>query len=135
MSDYSEETPFLFVYGTLKRAFDNPFAKKLRNASTFLDEGNFPGLLYRISWYPAAIYLPESDSRVQGELYRMHAPRQTLKLLDEYEEVMPDWKEGLFVRKIIKVLTRDERTFSSWAYLYNRPVDGLETIPDGKFNG
>ena len=50
------QSPYLFVYGTLMREFENPFATQLRARATFIAEGFFQGKLYRVSWYPGAVY-------------------------------------------------------------------------------
>ncbi len=135
MTGNPTDTPYLFVYGTLKRGFDNPFSGQLSNTSEYIGEGCFPGKLYLVSWYPGALYVAEAASFVHGEIYRMSHAERLLRLLDEYEEVLPDPGKSLYVRKIVPVLTQDGTTLSSWAYLYNQPAEGLQELPDGRFPG
>jgi gamma-glutamylcyclotransferase (GGCT)/AIG2-like uncharacterized protein YtfP len=124
---------FLFTYGTLMNRFDNPFATRLRSASVYRGEGSIPGSLYRISWYPGALYQDGVDQRVYGEIYELIAPAELLSELDEYEDVMEDESNSLYLRKIVPVVLPDQTILPCWAYLYNQPVDGLEQINTGRF--
>jgi gamma-glutamylcyclotransferase (GGCT)/AIG2-like uncharacterized protein YtfP len=124
---------FLFTYGTLMQKFDNTFATRLRSASIYHGEGSIPGLLYRISWYPGALYQQGLDQRVYGEVYELMAPTDLLRELDEYEDVLDDESQSLYLRKIVPVLLTDQSTLHCWAYLYNQPVAGLEQIKSGRF--
>ncbi len=127
--------PYLFAYGTLKRDFDNPFSKQLRDASAYISEGTFTGCLYLVSWFPAAVYLPGSPQQVHGEIYRMEEPASLLPVLDEYEDVHADPELSLYVRRVIPVLASDKRIFNCWTYLYNRSAEGLRQLYSGRFTG
>lgn len=125
-------TPYLFVYGTLKRGFDNPFAKILEENARFVGNGSFPGKLFKISWYPAAIYEKDSPKRVQGEVYELvRQPEFVLKELDQYEDITPENSE--YVRAIIEVTTEDGNLINCLAYLYNQATDGLIELESGLF--
>ena len=73
----------LFVYGTLRRSFDNRYSQLLRAGADFLDYTTVPGSIYRVEHFPA--YRPTSAGEVHGELYRLRDPEETLRVLDEYE--------------------------------------------------
>ncbi len=133
MTSYPDPAPYLFVYGTLGRSFDNPFSKQLRSSSTFIAEGTFPGGLYLVTWFPAAVYRPGSSLSVYGEIYRMKEPDRLLPALDEYEDVHADREQSLYIRKMIPVITPDKRIFNCWTYLYNRSVEGLQQLSGGRF--
>ncbi len=73
----------LFVYGTLRSEFDNPYAKLLRAHAERVGPATVAGSIFRIAHYPG--YRPEPAGVVQGELYRLADPAATLQVLDEYE--------------------------------------------------
>jgi len=125
---------FLFTYGTLMNGFANPFAQRLHSLSTFAGPGSFPGLLYKISWYPGALFDEKSETRVYGELYRITDKETLLAELDEYEDVFEDEAKSLYLRKIIPVQMYDGTIIPSWVYLYNQDTNGLEQIKSGNFH-
>lgn len=73
----------LFVYGTLRSEFDNEYARMLRANADLIEKGTIAGSIFRVGPYSA--YRPVPKGAVRGELYRLHDPDQTLRLLDEYE--------------------------------------------------
>jgi gamma-glutamylcyclotransferase (GGCT)/AIG2-like uncharacterized protein YtfP len=73
----------LFVYGTLRSEFDNPYAKLLRSQAELVRPMTIMGSLFRIAHCPG--YRPEPPGVVHGELYRLTDPDATLRILDEYE--------------------------------------------------
>lgn len=73
----------LFVYGTLRRAFDNEHARMLHARSDFLGEYSVPGEIYSVQWYTG--FIAGRNGTVHGELFRLHDPEPTLAALDEYE--------------------------------------------------
>lgn len=124
---------FLFTYGTLMQGFDNPFAQKLRDSSIYCGEGSFPGLLYRISWYPGAIMDHEGRGRVYGEIYRIDDTAGLLPVLDEYEDVLEDKTASLYIRKIVPITLKNGTNLDCWVYLYNQSLENLELIQGGNF--
>lgn len=124
---------FLFTYGTLMQGFENPFAQRLHTSSTFEGKGSFPGLLYKISWYPGAVYDEKSESRVFGGVYRLTSKALLLPELDDYEDVFEDEQKSLYLRKIIPVQMQDGSALPCWVYLYNQDITGFEKIGTGDF--
>ncbi|MCF0056632.1 gamma-glutamylcyclotransferase [Dyadobacter sp. CY356] len=124
---------FLFTYGTLMQGFSNPFAERLHTLSTFTGKGSFPGTLYKIDWYPGAVYEEENQSRIFGEVYKITVPEILFPELDEYEDVFDDEEKSLYLRKIIPVLMTDGSTINCWIYLYNQDTTDLEIIESGDF--
>jgi len=129
----SEDTRFLFTYGTLMQGFENPFARRLHDLSTFEGSGTFPGTLYKISWYPGAVYDEYSDNQVHGEIYKLAEQEILLKELDVYEDVFEDEAESLYTRKIIPVRMLDGSELHCWVYLYNRETGSFPVIGSGSF--
>lgn len=74
---------FLFVYGTLRRRFDNEYARLLRASADFEREAAIRGRLHTLGAYTA--FAPDGDELVCGELYRLREPERTLEALDDYE--------------------------------------------------
>ncbi|GAB2800059.1 gamma-glutamylcyclotransferase [Rhabdobacter roseus] len=124
---------YLFVYGTLMRGHANPFAQRLRQYATFVGLGTFPGVLYRIEWYPGAVYQPGAPGRVQGEIFELHEPARLLPELDAYEDVQEDPARSLYLRREVPVQVPDGRVLRCWTYLYNQPTDALLRIESGLF--
>lgn len=128
-----EPSDLLFTYGTLMQRFKNPFAVRLRELSVYLGKGTFSGQLYRVSWYPCAVYQKENSALVHGEIYQLLDATRLLKDLDEYEDVLEDESESLYLRKQIPIMLEGGTVLSCWTYVYNRSVEGLELIADGRF--
>lgn len=124
---------FLFTYGTLMSGYDNAFAERLKNLSEFHDKGTIPGTLYKVSWYPGAVYQKNSGNVVYGEIYRLSNADQLLPELDEYEDVFDDETASLYLRKIVPVTLTDGTILHCWAYIYNQSVDQIEIIDSGDF--
>ena len=124
---------YLFVYGTLMRGFDNPFAEKMHRNSFFKGNGSFPGLLYKVDWYPGAIYKTDCLSMVYGEVFMVHNSVALLRDLDEYEDVFEDEDNSLYVRRSIPIEMENGSIVNCWTYLYNQPVTDLKLIESGNF--
>jgi gamma-glutamylcyclotransferase (GGCT)/AIG2-like uncharacterized protein YtfP len=105
----------LFVYGTLRSEFDNPYARLLRSQGQLLGPATVPGSIYRIDYYPG--YRPEPAAEVHGELYRLADPASTLKALDEYEG--PDFE------RVIRN--------GAWLYQYRNSPPADSRISSGDF--
>jgi len=73
----------LFVYGTLRRAFDNEYARLLRASADFEREAAVRGRLKALG--PHTAYVFDGNEQVRGELYRLREPEPTLAALDAYE--------------------------------------------------
>lgn len=125
--------PYLFVYGTLKRGFDNPFSSLLTEHAKFINEGYFKGEMYLCEWYPAALYYPKATSHVYGEIFKLNNPALHLPLLDEYEEVDTEESRSLYLRKTVPITLSDNSLIECQVYLFNQSVDKLIKIPSGVF--
>lgn len=82
----------LFVYGTLRSQFDNPYARLLRSQAELVGPFTILGSICKIGEYTA--YRPGTDGEVHGELWRLRDPETTFKALDEYEG--PDYERVLY---------------------------------------
>jgi gamma-glutamylcyclotransferase (GGCT)/AIG2-like uncharacterized protein YtfP len=124
---------YLFTYGTLMSAFKNPFSAKLSEHANCIGPGSFPGKLYRISWYPGAVYQAGVQEKVYGEIYQINESANIWPELDDYEEIQKDETLSLYVRRQIPVLFPDGSTLKCWTYLYNQSTAGLPLIENGQF--
>jgi gamma-glutamylcyclotransferase (GGCT)/AIG2-like uncharacterized protein YtfP len=100
--------PYLFVYGTLKSAFRNPYARRLRREARFIGTASMPGRLYRIRRYPGMRPACRPEDTVQGELYRLRQPSKTLKVLDQWEQNY---------RRELRVALANGRVHRCWVYI------------------
>ena len=124
-------TDLLFVYGTLMQGFTNPYARQLRRESRFVGLGHLPGHLYRVSWFPGAVPDPTAITLIHGEVYQLHNPTETLRVLDEYEDTAADGS-GIYIRKALPVHVGDE-SLTCWIYTYNASTANLVPIEGGRF--
>ncbi len=116
----------LFVYGTLRRSVPQTKSGLFTAGATFLTAGRTLGKLYRISWHPAM--LPgDAGEWVTGELWKLHDPAETFRVLDEFEGPRYD-------RMLILVDTEDGGQLEAWTYLYLASVEGKARIVSGDWS-
>jgi gamma-glutamylcyclotransferase (GGCT)/AIG2-like uncharacterized protein YtfP len=100
-------TPYLFVYGTLKKGSRVPERQPLED--------------------PGAVLSDNEADLVYGELYELKDVEATLRDLDAYEG-------GEFKRQLVDVSFPDFGfPLECWAYLYQGPLEGLTPVPGGRF--
>ena len=128
------DSDLLFVYGTLRPPFTNPYAQHLRQHSRYVGDGKFPGQLFNLGNYPGAIYLPESMATVYGSVYNISANKQSLLAnLDHYEGIGEAFEKPYeYIRTIIEV-SSDNSTVACWIYLYNLSTAGKQSITSGDY--
>lgn len=115
------------------RGHDNPFAATLRVGAEWVGEGSFSGKLYRVDWYPGAVYSPKIKSRVWGEVYQLIDFEKLIPELDDYEDVLENKAASLYLRQQVPVQLTDGRYLDCWTYLYNQPTECLPLIEGGRF--
>ena len=123
----------LFVYGSLRQSCRHPQRKVLDDHASFLGLGSMAGDLFNFGDYPGAIYLPDSKTKVVGEIYQLRDEALVLSALDQYEECGPSFDAPWeFVRHICPIETESRKApIEAWCYLYNLNVEGLDSIaPD-----
>jgi gamma-glutamylcyclotransferase (GGCT)/AIG2-like uncharacterized protein YtfP len=126
---------YLFVYGTLMRSFENPYAQFLRRNNAYIGKGFFYGELYDLGSYPTANYLPHKTSKVIGEIYALNNPLETLKILDAYEGLGNSLEESTeYLRMEIPVQSDNKGAiWSCWVYLCNCDTTPLKVIHSGDY--
>jgi gamma-glutamylcyclotransferase (GGCT)/AIG2-like uncharacterized protein YtfP len=105
------EASYLFVYGTLRRASQNKFARLLHSQAQFVGNARLPGRLYQLQTYPGAVSSNTDGEWVRGEVYSVQDPRWILSALDDYEG--PN-----FERVKLDVQLDSGQRVSAWIYLY-----------------
>ena len=125
---------YLFVYGTLRRACQQPLFKVLDNHAEFVAEATFQGILYLLDNYPGVIESTEPSDIVYGEVYYLNDVNRLLSTLDEYEEcslAFPTPTEYQRCKRLVKL--NNQQIIEAWIYLYNRPIGNLPRIKSGDF--
>jgi pyruvate carboxylase len=124
---------YLFVYGTLRRDCGNDLHRLIARNSDYIGMATYQGKMYQVADYPGIVTSESSSDVVVGELYLLSNTIKLLNVLDEYEEYDPtDEAKSLFVRKQVSVDMKGE-SFTSYAYVYNRPVDAETLISSGDY--
>lgn len=128
------EVNLLFIYGTLLPAFNNPMSEWLNQNTEPIAEGFMYGMLYKVSDYPGAIYIPTGVTKVYGLILKMENAEEILKKLDDYEEVNHErTEEGEYIRQKVTIYGFDGFKRQCWVYLFNRDVRSLECIKSGDY--
>jgi gamma-glutamylcyclotransferase (GGCT)/AIG2-like uncharacterized protein YtfP len=132
--------PLLFVYGTLMSHADNEFAGMLAEHARKLGGGTFQGKMYRIhhpdgTWqYPAVVVSDEASDLVHGEIYQLSSA-ELFETLDDYEACGPNSPQPHeYRRQMVQVRDANDQPLRAHIYLYARCTDGLEVIPEGRFD-
>lgn len=108
---------YLFVYGTLKRHFFNPYAKLLKQTSTHSLQALAHGELYVFNWYPVAVFDSQSKNKVLGECHFIPKAKlpYLLAVLDDYESIGYVFPEDEYQRVEIKIIGQ-HNNFLALAY-------------------
>jgi gamma-glutamylcyclotransferase (GGCT)/AIG2-like uncharacterized protein YtfP len=126
-------TNILFVYGSLRRGFQNPMFQYLSKHFEFCGDGKVRGKLFDLGEYPAAISSAD-DTFIIGELYSAKSEDEfnwSISQLDDYEGVYPEeGEQQLYKRELVTVFsTQGEVT--AWIYWYNGNVANKPFIESG----
>lgn len=111
----------IFVYGTLRLGFDNPWANFLRQHTIYIGVGKMKGHKFDLGKYPGAVFDEKSAEWVEGDVFEFKTNQaEVLEKLDEYEGVGPAFPQpNEFVRVPCPVLVR-KHFLDCWVYLFNR---------------
>lgn len=130
----TQDPDYLFVYGTLKKGFNNALANELSSSQTFMGEGFFPGQLFSVSFFPGAVYIPESTEKVYGQVFKLTQNKDELiAALDHYEGYLPDQPEASEFKRAIIPINLGQKVISAFVYLYNKDYSTHTPIPSGTF--
>ncbi|HKK44462.1 MAG TPA: gamma-glutamylcyclotransferase family protein [Balneolaceae bacterium] len=130
-----EKIAYLFVYGTLLHDANHPQSNILKRYGKAKGKAVFRGKLYDVGSYPAAIASKDETDEVFGEVYKLTRPEFVFEKLDIYEGYFPGKIEKSdYIRKKVTISCfEEETTLKAWTYLYNKSVDKLPPISNGKY--
>jgi gamma-glutamylcyclotransferase (GGCT)/AIG2-like uncharacterized protein YtfP len=114
------------VYGTLRRGFDNRYARLLDHSARYLGTARVQGRLYDLGRYPGIQLQAGLGEWVTGDLFRLRNVKATLDVLDEYE--------GPAFERVaaIAVLPNEDRK-RCWVYEYRRSPPRDRRILSGDY--
>lgn len=115
----NNETPYLFVYGTLRTAVDVPAKQEVLQYLELVGEADIPGRMYDMGDYPAAIR--DGHSVIRGEILKVSSPDKVFAILDKYEG-------PAYERTTVDVTLPDGTKTAAWIYWYTWPVEGKPLI-------
>ena len=118
-----ERISHLFVYGTLRSAFANRYARELSRKATLKGIARVRGRLYDLGDYPGL--RAAGDGWVTGELYELR-DTAILDELDHYEG--PEFR-----RQAGDAVTRSGAVTRAWVYEYSGPVWEDRLIASGDY--
>jgi gamma-glutamylcyclotransferase (GGCT)/AIG2-like uncharacterized protein YtfP len=122
----------VFFYGTLMTGFDRRQRLGMDDHLAYCGRGWIQAALFDLGLYPAAV--PDADSKVTGEVFRVDNAPTVLAALDEiegYEPGAPD--TSLYVRRRVPVQLEDGSSTDAWAYFYNAPLGRAPRIASGDY--
>ncbi|RJF94106.1 gamma-glutamylcyclotransferase family protein [Sphingomonas cavernae] len=124
----------LFVYGTLRRGSAHAMAARLARDVQWIGPATTRGHLFRVDWYPA-LAPSAGGGTVLGDLVRLLNPVASMAWLDVYEDCgVDDPLPHEYGRAWISV-TCAGVVREAQAYVWNRPLDGLDRIEGGDWLG
>jgi len=109
---------YLFVYGSLKKEYNNYYAKFLRKNSLFLKEGYITGKIFQISWYVGLKKSIFKKDKVFGEIYLIKNPKKVFKILDRYEEASKYNIKGYEYKRAKSIVYLNRKKIKAWVYFY-----------------
>lgn len=127
-------TPYLFVYGTLRSDSHISRSDLLSNATFLISKGFVHGQLFDLGWYPGLVPSDDPEHRVFGEIYKMEDSELVLPGLDEYEGCSPKFPKPHEYRREIRIAKQPEgKKMKVWTYIYNHSPSDKKLIPSGDF--
>ena len=124
----------LFVYGTLRQGAAHPMFQVLAAHSKPRGTGYFPGKLYDLGHYPAAIPAAEDGWQVLGEVYQLLRPETQFRELDRYEGCAPESPEPhLYIREKHLLTMKGGDRLEAWIYLFRQSLTSARQILNGDY--
>jgi gamma-glutamylcyclotransferase (GGCT)/AIG2-like uncharacterized protein YtfP len=126
-------SPYLFVYGTLRRDAQHPMARYLNQQAQWIGPASYQGKLYKVADYPAVVASSNPADKVYGDVYQLLSA-DLWSRLDDYEECSPSFPTPTEYQRLLQtVYLSNGEVISAWVYLYNHPISGLKVIESGDF--
>jgi len=124
----------LFTYGTLLSEFNNDAALKLHQNATLLGKAKCNAKMYLIkNQYPGAVLSKYESDWIEGEIWALNHPKDTLLDLDIYEECSElDSLPHDYQRIQTHVFSKNV-SYLAWIYEYIGVYDSRDLIESGIF--
>ncbi|MEM7658591.1 MAG: gamma-glutamylcyclotransferase family protein [Bacteroidota bacterium] len=128
------ESSYLFVYGTLLKGSENLMSAFVKKKSEKVGRGSIRGRLFKVDFYPGAVFDPKSPIRIKGDILKLDQVEKVLEVLDGYEGFEEgDWENSLFIRKVLPVQKDSGETLYCWVYLFHQATEPYPEIDSGDF--
>ena len=127
-------TSYLFTYGTLLSGMGHPMHEVLIHFAELAGPAYINGKLYELGQYPGLVLSNNVKKVVWGEVYRIHTEDELFRYLDDYEGCASHCrKPHEYRRDLVTIHDADGHSLLAWAYLYKKPVNHLQLIPNGDY--
>lgn len=126
-------SPFLFVYSSLRRGFQENAYNYLTQYFTYMSDAKIKGILSDLGDKPVATP-SDGENFITGELYKLNIENASFVFgqLDDYEGLNPEEGEApLYRREIATVFADDGTVGEAWVYWYNGDISGKPVISSG----
>ena len=128
-----ERDSLLFVYGTLRPFAAIPMSRWLSTVAVHVGHARTPGRLYDLGPYPGLTLPRRRGEWVLGEVYRLRAPKASLRVLDRYEAGASGRGEPRYVRMLRTIEGVDGGISVAWLYVYRRSILQRTRIEHGDY--
>ena len=131
-SESDKKIDYLFVYGTLRNAFESEAHKKYLRGADFVSPAKIRGQLYMVDYYPGLV-LSETEHWALGEVYLLENEAQ-LHDLDVYEgcaKKSPQPHE--YERRMVDAVLASGESINAWVYVYKQDTSTFKLIDSGDF--
>jgi gamma-glutamylcyclotransferase (GGCT)/AIG2-like uncharacterized protein YtfP len=129
-----EQTPFLFIYGSLRQGFNNPAFAYISQYFSLIGNATVQGKLVDMGQYPVGVPTTENYT-IKGELYKLNNSDEfdwAFEQLDDYEGIHVEANESpLFLRMETKATIQNNETLQCWIYWFNGDVQHKPIIESG----
>ncbi len=134
-----ENTPYLFVYGTLMSgahgALGSEQRLRLSRESDSLGPASLPGAqMFDLGDYPGALPFADIHSIVHGEAVLLSKPQASFSWLDEYEGFVHGADDNEYERVIRQVHLAGGETFDAWVYLLRAEPPNGRRVVNGRWS-
>lgn len=126
----------LFTYGSLLSEYPSALSREIHRACGLLGPARIAGHLLDLGQYPALVYDPQAEGRVEGELLDLKADEQLLAFLDAYEGYDPRLPPGenLYQRRRLPLeQAGGQAPIEAWVYVWQGPSDAYPRIPHSNY--
>lgn len=133
---FNTKCNLLFVYGTLRNDPSHELFHLLPHDADFIGEGYVNGRLYDLGDYPGMVLSLNSSEQVKGELYNISQSKldSALDILDQFEGCGRSASlPHEYRRELVNVFITTGNSITAWAYVLNKPVEGLQLIDSGDY--